>query len=153
MIFYLYNFKATSDVKSSTTDGIQSQTATDQVKKLFGKLRGNTQARVERALKKMDEKKLKRQLRKKEWEELMASRLPDGYENPDDIAHIKHAEDTLGDFKLKSSLNYVVPENQRMNVYKAVECLMQMKQFVIKHNSKSREQGKGSVCAVRDLKG
>ena len=93
-------------------------------------MRGNTQARVERALKKMDEKKLKRLLRKKEWEELFGSRLPDGYENPEDLAHIKHAEDTLGDFKLKSSPNFVVPENQRMNVYKAVERLMQIKQFV-----------------------
>jgi cilia- and flagella-associated protein 44 len=85
---------------------------------------------VERALKKMDEKKLKRLMRKKEWEELFGSRLPDGYENPEDLAHIKHAEDTLGDFKLKSSPNFVVPENQRMNVYKAVERLMQIKQFV-----------------------
>ena len=69
-------------------------------------------------------------MRKKEWEELFGSRLPDGYENPEDLAHIKHAEDTLGDFKLKSSPNFVVPENQRMNVYKAVERLMQIKQFV-----------------------
>ena len=112
------------------TDGLQGPSAADQVKKLFGKLRGNTQARVERALKKMDEKKLKRLLRRKEWEELMGSRLPDGYENPEDLAHIKHAEDNIGDFKLKSSLNFVVPENQRMTVYKAVERLMQIKQFV-----------------------
>lgn len=78
----------------------------------------------------MDEKKLKRLRRKKEWEDLLSSRLPDNYENPEDLSHIKHAQDTLGDFKLKSDKNYVVPENQRMNVYKAVERLMQIKEFV-----------------------
>jgi hypothetical protein len=122
--------KAGADAKASQNDSLQGQSAADQVKKLFGKLRGNTQARVERALKKMDEKKLKRLMRKKEWEELFNSRLPDGYENPDDLAQIKYAEDTIGDFKLKSSPHFVVPENQRMNVYKAVERLMQIKQFV-----------------------
>lgn len=122
--------KAGADAKTSQNDSLQGQSAADQVKKLFGKLRGNTQARVERALKKMDEKKLKRLMRKKEWEELFNSRLPDGYENPDDLAQIKYAEDTIGDFKLKSSPHFVVPENQRMNVYKAVERLMQIKQFV-----------------------
>ena len=122
--------KAGADAKASQNDSLQGQSAADQVKKLFGKLRGNTQARVERALKKMDEKKLKRLMRKKEWEELFNSRLPDGYENPDDLSQIKYAEDTIGDFKLKSSPHFVVPENQRMNVYKAVERLMQIKQFV-----------------------
>jgi hypothetical protein len=104
--------------------------ALDQMRKIFGKLRGNTAAKVERALKKMEEKKMKRLKRKKEWKELNDSRLPDDYENPEDLASIKFAEDNLGDFKLKSSDNYIVPENQRMNVYKAVERLMQIKEFV-----------------------
>ncbi len=104
--------------------------AADQLKKIFGKLRGNTAARVERALKKMDERKLKRLKRKKEWNDLFNARLPDDYENPDDLAAIKYAEDNLGDFKLKSGLDFVIPENQRMNVYKAVERLMQIKDFV-----------------------
>lgn len=105
--------------------------AADQLKKIFGKLRGNTAARVERALKKMDERKLKRLKRKKEWNDLFNARLPDDYENPEDVAAIKYAEDNLGDFKLKSGLDFVIPENQRMNVYKAVERLMQIKDFVL----------------------
>ncbi len=64
-------------------------TASDQIKKIFGKLRGNTAARVERALKKMDERKLKRLRRKKEWDVLLGSRLPDDYENPEDLENIK----------------------------------------------------------------
>lgn len=104
--------------------------AMDQMKRIFGKLRGNTAAKVERALKKMEERKLKHLRRKKEWKDLMDSRLPDNYENPDDVASIKYAEDNLGDFKLKSSDDYVVPENQRMNVFRAVERLMEVKEFV-----------------------
>lgn len=61
----------------------------------------------------------------------MNSRLPDDYENPDDLANIKNAEENLGDFKLKTSDNFIIPEDQRMNVYKAVERLMQIKQFVM----------------------
>lgn len=60
----------------------------------------------------------------------MDSRLPDDYENPEDVASIKYAQDNLGDFKLKSSDDYVVPENQRMNVFRAVERLMLIKEFV-----------------------
>lgn len=104
--------------------------AMDQMKRIFGKLRGNTAAKVERALKKMEERKLKHLRRKKEWKDLMDSRLPDNYENPEDVASIKYAEENLGDFKLKSSDDYVVPENQRMNVFRAVERLMQVKEFV-----------------------
>lgn len=107
--------------------------ALEQMKRIFGRLRGNTAAKVERALKKMEEKKLKRLRRKKEWKDLMNSRLPDEYENPDDLASIKHAQDNLGDFKLKSSEDYVVPESQRMNVFRAVERLMQIKEFVNSH--------------------
>lgn len=110
---------------------MQGMNTLDQMKKIFDKLRGNTAAKVERALKKMEEKKLKRLKRRKEWRQLSDERLPDDYENPEDVKNIKYAEENLGDFKLKSSDNYVVPEKLRMNVYKAVERLMQIKQFVI----------------------
>ena len=118
-------------MKSTITDLKGEETVvSDSLKKLFARLKGATAARVERALKKMEEKKMKRLKRKREWEELHNSRLPDNYENPEDLASIKYAEDNIGDFKLKSCLDYVVPENQRMNVFKAVERLMQIKEFV-----------------------
>ena len=78
----------------------------------------------------MDEKKLKRLRRKKEWAILLSSRMPENYENPEDLAKIRWAEDNLGNFKLKSSKEFVVPEEQRLNVYKAVERLMQIKEYV-----------------------
>lgn len=119
------------DNQSTMNDmGTQGLSASDQMKKIFGKLRGATAQRIERALRKMDERKLKRLKRKKEWHVLLSSKLPDDYENPVDVANIKHAEDNLGDFKLKSSKDFIVPEEQRMNVYKAVERLMKIKEFV-----------------------
>ena len=78
----------------------------------------------------MDERKLKRLRRKKEWDLLFGSRLPDDYENPEDLENIKFAEENLGDFKLKTSNDFIVPEEQRMNVYKAVERLMKIKEYV-----------------------
>lgn len=121
------------DVKSEENESLyfQGLSAAEQMKKIFGKLRGNTAAKVERALKKMDERRMKRMKRKREWNELMKSKMPDDYENPDDVAKIKYAEENLGDFKLKSSDDYVVSENERMNVFKAVERLMLIKEFVI----------------------
>ena len=119
------------DNQSTMDDmGTQGLSASDQMKKIFGKLRGATAQRIERALRKMDERKLKRLKRKKEWRVLLSSKLPDDYENPVDVANIKNAEDNLGDFKLKSSKDFIVPEEQRMNVYKAVERLMKIKEFV-----------------------
>ena len=56
--------------------------------------------------------------------------MPEGYENPEDLAAIKEAEDNLGDFKLKTSENYIVPEEQRMNVFKATKRLIAIKQIV-----------------------
>lgn len=78
----------------------------------------------------MDERKLKRMKRKKEWDLLLGSRLPENYENPEDLENIKYAEDNIGDFKLKTSNDFIVPEEQRMNVYKAVERLMKIKKYV-----------------------
>ena len=123
----MFNLKKKGPESTTGDDQVQlpaGMSAMDQMKRIFGKLRGNTAAKVERALKKMEERKLKHLRRKKEWKDLM------DYENPDDVASIKYAEDNLGDFKLKSSDDYVVPENQRMNVFRAVERLMEVKEFV-----------------------
>jgi hypothetical protein len=56
--------------------------------------------------------------------------MPEGYENPEDLSSIKDAEDNLGDFKLKMSDNYIIPEEQRMNVFKATKRLIAIKQIV-----------------------
>lgn len=117
----------------STYDDIQigGLSAAEQLKKIFGTIQGATAMRIERALRKMEDRKIKRLKRKREWKILLGSKLPDDYENPEDLANITYAQDHLGDFKLKSSRDFIVPEDQRMNVFKAVERLMLIKDYVI----------------------
>ena len=45
----------------------------------------------------------------------MKEKPSDDYEDPRDVAEIKYALEHMGDFKLKTAANYVVPEHLRMN--------------------------------------
>lgn len=65
LINYQLKTSGGSDKDGKSSDN-QGQSSIDQMKKIFGKLHGNTAARVERALRKMEEKKQKRLKRKKE---------------------------------------------------------------------------------------
>ena len=55
---------------------------------------------------------------------------------PDSMKLIKEAENTLGDYKLKSSPTYDVPENQRMNVSKKRKHMFLLEEFI--YNSKMK---------------
>jgi hypothetical protein len=64
---FLKEDAATVELANIVTAATQlAQNQTEQTKKLFNKLRGNTAVRVERALRKMEEKKMKRLKRRKE---------------------------------------------------------------------------------------
>ena len=66
-------------------------------------------------LTKADLRRIARRKREAEWEIFNATKPDKDRENPADVAAIKDAEDNMGDFKLKSDPNYVVPEEERMN--------------------------------------
>mmetsp|Transcript_19157 Transcript_19157/g.44611 ORF Transcript_19157/g.44611 Transcript_19157/m.44611 type:complete len:1781 (+) Transcript_19157:58-5400(+) len=59
-----------------------------------------------------------RQERKQQMMDLEKAKPSDAYEDPRDVEAIAHAEATLGNYTLKTSSNYQVPENQRMNAEK-----------------------------------
>ena len=59
-----------------------------------------------------------RRQRAGEWTQLMKEKPEDKYQHPDDIALLYDAETNMGDFKLKSSSDYTVPEELRMNASK-----------------------------------
>ena len=44
----------------------------------------------------------------------MATRPDEKSDDPQDLATYRHAERTIGDYKLKSGSDYVVPEDQRV---------------------------------------
>merc|ERR1719261_1628108 len=68
-----------------------------------------------------EQRELRRQQRlqrKQQMAELEKSKPSDSYEDPLDVEAIAHAEATLGNYMLKTSDSYQVPENQRMNAEK-----------------------------------
>ena len=54
-----------------------------------------------------------------QWDQLNARKPADDYEDPADVAAIREARANMGDYKLKSSPDYVVPDELRMNTEKA----------------------------------
>ena len=55
-------------------------------------------------------RRLARKQREAEWAAFNATRPDEGHEDQADLLAIRHAETSLGDFKLKSDPNYVAPE-------------------------------------------
>ncbi|XP_052253766.1 cilia- and flagella-associated protein 44-like isoform X2 [Dreissena polymorpha] len=96
-------------------------------------LKGSMGERITKALLKVEEKKRKRAERKAMWVELYETKPDDDYEDPSDIAAIKEAKDNMGDYKLKTANNYVVPDHLRMNVEKARGRLLILKDLIHEH--------------------
>jgi len=63
-------------------------------------------------------RKILRQQRQARWQQLMTSKPDDKYEDPADIAAIEYAQEHMGDYKLKTDPDYVVPEHLRINAEK-----------------------------------
>nr|KAG5708675.1 hypothetical protein BaRGS_034892 [Batillaria attramentaria] len=82
-------------------------------------LKGSMGERINKALSKVEEKKKKRAVRRAMWEELYSSKPDDNYEDPADVLAIREAKENMGDYKLKTARDYVVPDHLRMNVEKA----------------------------------
>lgn len=56
--------------------------------------------------------------------------LDDNYEDPADVAAIAEAQENMGDYKLKTADDYIVPDHLRMNVEKAIMKLLVFKELV-----------------------
>ena len=71
-----------------------------------------------------------RKLRVKEWTQLMSEKPMDNYQHPEDVALMFDAETNMGDFKLKTSSDYTVPEELRMNATKKRKQLVLLRQEI-----------------------
>ncbi|KAK3107710.1 hypothetical protein FSP39_020546 [Pinctada imbricata] len=111
-------------------------------------LKGSMGERINKALVKVEEKKKKRAARKAQWAELYDTKPDDDYEDPADVAAIKEAKDNMGDYKLKTAKDYVVPDHLRMNVEKARGRLLVLKDLIheYKYNFNLR------LLKLRDVK-
>jgi len=86
--------------------------------------------------------------RKKQLEKLKASKPDKNVDDPMDVAAINYAERNMGDYKLKSDPNYVVPEHQRVNAERKRRQMVLLQESVhfIKMGFNER------FLAMRDLK-
>ncbi|KAK6165219.1 hypothetical protein SNE40_023570 [Patella caerulea] len=132
--------------ESSVTMGEKS--ADDKGAKVTTTLKGSMGERVTKALQKVEEKKKKRAARRSQWSELYETKPADDYEDPADVAKIKHAQQNMGDYKLKTAKDYVVPDHLRMNVEKARGRLLVLKDLIHEY----RYDFNVKLLALRDKK-
>ncbi|XP_072902159.1 cilia- and flagella-associated protein 44 isoform X2 [Hemitrygon akajei] len=86
--------------------------------------------RLQNIINKTDNAKAKIEQRKKEWTELYLSQPDDNYEDPNDVAAIKDAQEHMGDFKLKTASDYTVPEHLRINAEKKRNQLIHLEELI-----------------------
>uniref|UniRef100_H2ZFC3 DUF4201 domain-containing protein n=1 Tax=Ciona savignyi TaxID=51511 RepID=H2ZFC3_CIOSA len=111
-------------------------------------LHGRQAEKVAKALKKAEEAKLKREKRQKEWEELFRSKPDENFEDPADVAAIKDAQANMGDFKLKTAPDYVVPEHLRMDTEKKRYQLLILQGLI----NRAKSEFNNKLVALRDWK-
>ncbi|XP_062907293.1 cilia- and flagella-associated protein 44 [Mobula hypostoma] len=104
--------------------------------------------RLQNMINKTDKAKAKIEQRKKEWTELYLSQPDDNYEDPNDVAAIKDAQEHMGDFKLKTASDYTVPEHLRINAEKKRNQLIHLEELI--HELKSEMSKK--VVDLRNTK-
>lgn len=95
-------------------------------------------AKYEREKNKREEEEIRRKM-----EELKKTRPTQDSLDPDHLKEINEAIEKLGDYKLKSSIDYIVPEDKRMNVSKKRKHMFLLQEFIydtkLKLNSKISE--------------
>ncbi|XP_069678702.1 cilia- and flagella-associated protein 44 [Periplaneta americana] len=74
--------------------------------------------KLQRLIERYLQRKQKQEKRQRQWD-LLLKRKPDKMKNhPADVAAIEAAEESIGDYKLKSALDYKVPKHLRMSKVK-----------------------------------
>ena len=69
-------------------------------------------------LSKSEIRRQKKEKRRREWEEFNQTKPGAGYEDPEEVLAISKAKSEMGDYKLKTSSDYVVSDQQRMSTEK-----------------------------------
>jgi hypothetical protein len=70
------------------------------------------------AANKLEARKAARNSRMITYKDLMKTKPDDKYEDPKDVAAINYAQNNMGDYKLKTSDDYIVPEHERVDADK-----------------------------------
>nr|A8J1V4.1 RecName: Full=Cilia- and flagella-associated protein 44 [Chlamydomonas reinhardtii] len=99
-------------------------------------------------LNKADLRRLARKRREAEWAAFNGTRPDDTYDSPADLAAIEEARRTIGDFKLKSDPNYVVPEEERLTPQRKRLAMLELEEAL--HDIAAAFNAK--FFALRDVK-
>ena len=65
-----------------------------------------------------------------QWEELMARKPGKGEEDPEEAALVEQFKGNMGDYKLKTASDYVVPKHQRVTFSKKRRSLVLLRNQV-----------------------
>ncbi|CAH8582329.1 unnamed protein product [Schistosoma rodhaini] len=95
-------------------------------------IKGARGLRIAQKLNLLEESKRKRDVRRAQWKQLEAMRPADDYEDPRDIQEIQLAKEKIGDYKLKSATNYVIPESMKLNTSEVKHKLLNLVDHVFK---------------------
>ncbi|XP_076334025.1 cilia- and flagella-associated protein 44 isoform X2 [Tachypleus tridentatus] len=104
--------------------------------------------RLVRAAQKLDLKQQGKIIRKSEWDTLLACKPNESAENPNEEAAILEVKQTLGDYKLKTAEDYIVPDHLRTNATKKKQQFLQLERLV--HEKKRTFNQR--LIALRDTK-
>ncbi|KAM3837851.1 cilia- and flagella-associated protein 44 [Vipera latastei] len=145
-----------NDIKAilTTQATIDEEPETDRVRKksqphtAASRIVENRMEKLRKIIEKADKAKAKIQKRKMEWDKLFKSKPSDNYEDPQDVANIKEAQENMGDFKLKTATNYKIPEHMRMNADKKTRQLQALEAAI---HEKKLTMNKW-IVSLRDLK-
>jgi len=102
----------------------------------------------EKGVSKQEIRKILRQQRQRKWEQLLAMKPDDKYEDPKDVSAIQHAQTHMGDYKLKTDEDYVVPEHLRIDAEKKRRQMVLLEESI--HSIKMGFNDR--LLALRDLK-
>ncbi|XP_069491898.1 cilia- and flagella-associated protein 44 isoform X2 [Ambystoma mexicanum] len=141
------------DAQKSEAQGSTERKAMDEAlgKKLkrewFG-LAGKRAEKLEKLVQKSDRAKAKISQRKHEWELLFKQKPSDNYEDPQEVTAIQSAAEHMGDFKLKTSPNYTVPENMRMTADRKRYQLAMLEEMIHEQKAAMNQW----IVSLRDFK-
>lgn len=129
-----------SEAEKADFASIQRKVQPPPAQKLEGK--------IAKMIEKAEERKLKRLNRQKEWEDLYKNKPDENYEDPEDVAAIQIAEMSIGDFKLKTASDFVVPPEQRMNAERKRNQLLEL----VQTSHRMKEEFNKNLLTLRDKK-
>ncbi|VDK32890.1 unnamed protein product [Taenia asiatica] len=144
----------TQDKSQARVTEVLSASNLDLIKR--SKVKGARGLRYMRQLETLEVARLKREKRRQQWEELYARKPTNKWEDPLDVAAIEFVKNNMGDFKLKSSPNYSIPEHLKSTATKSrlalLEAITQISQRQDDFNQRLLKLRNKKATIIKELK-